>query len=110
MLFTTDYYAYEYGVMIGLTNIFKDIQLNLSSEIYTAYTTKRNENTRMLEQTSVMSYNGDRILTFKIPKEVNISIKEGVVIELYNKETPIDQATAIVSDIIKSEWLKIIIK
>ena len=110
MLFTTDYYAYEYGVMIGLTNTFKDIQLNLSSETYTAYTTKRNENTKMLEQTPIMSYNGDRILTFKMPKDFSISIKEDVVIELYNKETPIDQATSTVSDIIKAEWLKIIIK
>ena len=109
-MFTANYYAYEYGVMIGLTDIFKDIQLNLSSDVFTAYTTKRNENTRMLEQVPVMSCNRDRILTFKLPKEVNISINENVVIEMYNKETPIKEATAIVSDIIKEEWLKIILK
>lgn len=109
-MFTANYYAYEYGVMIGLTDIFKDIQLNLSSDVFTAYTTKRNENTRMLEQLPVMSYNGDRIITFKLPKDVDISIKEDVVIEMYNNETPIEEATAIVADIIKSEWLKIILK
>jgi hypothetical protein len=92
-----------------LIDVFKEITLTITSDDYYAYNTIRNK-LGVLEQVKVAQLRGERNLSFLLTKDTNISINENVIMNEFKKNTPPEETTLIVADIIKSEWLKLICK
>lgn len=109
MIYSIDYYTYEYGVLRGLTDIFNEITITISSDTYKAYKTMRN-NLGELENKVTSQWDGERYLTFNLAKDFRVGIEEKVILDAFNNGTPIEVTTIIVADKIKSEWLKLICK
>lgn len=109
MVYPIDYYTYEYGVLRGLTDVFNEITVTISSDTYKAYRKIRNDLGK-LENKVISQWDGARHLTLNLTKDFHVGINEDIIHDAYNNNIPIEITTQHVADKIKTEWLKIICK
>ena len=109
MIYSIDYYTYEYAVFRGLTEVFKEITITLSSDTYKAYSTIR-DGSGDLKQKVVSQFDGDRNITVNLINDFKVGVEEKLLINDLNNNVPIETVTQNIVELIKSEWLEQICK
>lgn len=103
------YYTYEYCVLRGLSDIFKELTITRLSDSTFVYAMIRSDlgspESKVLKKVS-----RPERLVFELSKDFQVKLDEKVIRDAYNNGISEIATTQFISDKIKSEWLKVICK
>lgn len=109
MQYDIDYFTYEYGVLRGLFDIFREVTFSVSSDALEAYRTTRDD-LGQLEKKIITQWESGRSITINLPHDLHVNILSSTLEKLYEEKVSIEEGTLLVADVIKKEWLSIICK